>query len=485
MFIALLCLAAALVLALLALTYTWQLLRKERRRSLRALQESEYMDAHDPLTGLANRNQLLRHLPLQIAHCRLRNRPLAIMLIGLDRFTPMNERLGLRAGDDILVEVSQRLQQLSPKPLVVARVSGDMFAVMFTHLRRRQLLLDLARRIQQEIQAPIQLSGRTVQVHCSIGLARYPQQGSSADNLLSKANVALAHAKLMGTASILSYQRGMEASDLHLLSLEPQLQQAIAADEFQVYLQPVYHTGTRRLVSFEALMRWQHPERGLLQPDHFLPQAEQLGLAVAIDHWMLRTCAAMIQRWRAAGVAVVPVAVNLSARQFQQSDLPRTMARLMHEFELQPGELELEITENTAMSDIQTGLNVLQQLRDMGIRVAIDDFGTGYSSLAYLRRLPIDKIKIDRSFVAEMQHSERDTTVVAKLIELSHALDKQIVAEGVETIAQFEALKSMGCDSVQGYLFSAPAEAEKSRGLLDHGWLSFGRAGFHFLPQPG
>ncbi|TRW48322.1 EAL domain-containing protein [Aliidiomarina halalkaliphila] len=449
------------------------LLEAERHRAVDAIQKAEYVNTHDALTGIENRDELMTKLPVFIDSCRGDGRELVLFMLGVDRFKAINDTMGLRGGDRVLVELSQRLQNLQTRPVSVARISGDVFVVIYDHVRGREDISNLGYDLQRIIQKPMLIDGKTMNITCSIGVSRFPQQGSRAEGLLSKANIALANAKLPESPSVVFYRDGMDDQYIKLVDMEPELRKALLRNEFVVHLQPIFDVRTQYLSGFEALLRWQHPIKGMLNPDSFLPFVEQLGLSSEVDDWVLRHCAKLISRWRAQGEKVLPIAVNLSARHFQQPELTDKLRRLFREYQLKAGDLELEITENVAMSDITTGMNVLNRLRDMGIRVAIDDFGTGYSSLAYLRKLPVDKIKIDRSFINELMASKEDSTIVRTLIELSHVLNKQIVAEGVETAEQFAMLSEMHCDSVQGFYFSPPVNEEKSRGILQKFWREF------------
>lgn len=449
------------------------LLEAERHRAIDALQKAEHMNRHDSLTGIENRTELMSKVPVFIDTCRGDGRELSMFMVGVDRFKAINDTLGLRGGDRVLIELSQRLKSLPEQPLAVARISGDVFVVLYDHVQQREHVLQMGLDIQKALQKPLHIDNKTLSIQCSVGIARYPQHGQNAEGLLSKANIALANAKLPENTQVMLYRDGMNENYTRLVDMEPELRRALFKHEFVVHLQPIYDVRSQHLSGFEALLRWQHPSRGLLSPDNFLPFVEQLGMSCDIDDWVLRHCAKMISRWRAQGDKVVPIAINLSARHFQQPELTDKLRRLYREYQLQAGDIELEITENVAMSDITTGLNVLNRLRDMGIRVAIDDFGTGYSSLAYLRKLPVDKIKIDRSFISELLASSEDSTIVRTLIELSHVLNKQIVAEGVETAEQFALLTEMRCDNVQGFYFSPPVNEEHSRNLLREFWRKF------------
>ncbi|RUO29197.1 hypothetical protein CWE12_09430 [Aliidiomarina sedimenti] len=460
------CIAAAAVGIII-----W-LLEAERTRTLSALQQAEYLNTHDALTGIENREELMSKMPSFIDASRSNGRHLSIFLVGINRFKAINDTLGIRGGDRALIEVSQRLQGITPRPLAIARMSGDVFVILFDHLKRRSLIEGLGAQIQRHVQAPMQIDKRAVTLSCGVGIARYPQNGVHADTLLSKANMALAQSKQSDTKPVVFYRRGMDDSYIRLIDIEPELKQAFANNEFTLHLQPLFNNSGSLLSSFEALVRWQHPQRGLIAPSQFLPFIEELGLATRLDDWVLEHCAQLLSRWRALGNEVLPVAVNISARHFQNPELVIKLKSLFRRYQLNYSDIELEITENVAMTDLQAGLNVLQQLQELGIRVSIDDFGTGYSSLAYLRRLPVDKIKIDRSFINELlgEHQDSGGNIVRTLIELSHGLKKRVVAEGVESAAQLELLSQMQCDQMQGYHLSPPINLKMALEMLQSHW---------------
>lgn len=459
-------------LAIAAIGVIIWLLESERHRTFKALQQAEYLNTHDALTGMENREELMNKLPGLVEHCRAHSRHLSVIVVGLNRFKAVNDTLGIRGGDRVLIEISQRLQTLRPAPLTIARLSGDVFLVAFDHLKKRSMVEQLGQTIQARIQDDLLIDGTTINLSCAVGIARYPQNTAYAESLLSKANIALAQAKSGQGDSLVFYQRGMDDSYSRLLGIEPELKRAFTNNEFVLHLQPLYAGNTRKLTGFEALIRWQHPVRGLLPPSEFLPYIEELGLSIELDDWVLLNTAQILKAWHRQGLTTLPVAVNICARHFQNPELISKLKALYRQFQLQAGDIELEITENIAMTDIQAGLNVLEQLRELGIRVSIDDFGTGYSSLAYLRRLPVDKIKIDRSFIRELLSDAKSTenTIVRTLIELSHGLRKRVVAEGVETQEQLSLLNIMRCDQVQGYLLSPPVNLILAGEILAKHW---------------
>lgn len=442
------------------------LLESERSNTILAMQRAEYLNTHDALTGVENREQLVNKIPVFIDYCRGNGRHLSVLLVGINRFKAINDMLGIRGGDRVLTELASRLESFTPQPLAVARISGDVFAIVFDHLKRRSFLIDMAELLLARVQRPMQIDGREISMNCAIGIARYPQHGSRAELLINKATIALANAKLIENDSVVFYERGMDEPYTRLVDLEPDLRRALREDEFLLYLQPFEDAQRGELCGFEALIRWQHPTRGLIGPGEFLPFIEQLGMASELDEWVLEHTARMLIAWRAAGQHLVPISVNLSAKHFQQPELIHKLQQLLSKHRLDARWLALEITENVAMSDIKTGMNVIAQLQAMGLSIAIDDFGTGYSSLSYLRRLPIDSIKIDRSFIAELQTTDADATIVKTLIDLAHGLGKQVVAEGVERAYQHQLLVELGCDVIQGYYYSPPVTEQLALELL-------------------
>lgn len=443
------------------------LLESERNTAVRAIQRAEYLHTHDALTGVSNRDQMVSKIPLFIEYCRSNNRHLTVMLIGVSRFKVVNENIGIRGGDQVLKEIARRLSALPKKPLTVSRISGDVFAVAFDHLKSRNLITDLATEIQDTIAQPLTIGDRTLTIAAGIGITRYPQHGNGSEVLLNKATIALTQAKQSHQPIITFYERGMDEMYSYLVDMEPLLRKAMRENEFVLYLQPQFDFDHQQLCGFEALIRWQHPERGLLSPAEFLPYIQQLGLSTELDDWVLNQAAAILSGWQHKFGLCWPIAVNLSAPQFQHFQLIEKMQKLLADYRISPEWLELEITEDVAMSDIHNGMSVIQRLRDMGFGISIDDFGTGHSSLAYLRSLPINKIKIDRSFISELQQSNNDVTILKAMIRLSHGLGKRVIAEGIETEEQRDILLKLGCDMMQGYYYSPPMRLQFAEQLIE------------------
>ena len=315
---------------------------------------------------------------------------------------------------------------------------------------------------------PIEVNQRQITLSVGVGISRYPQHGVNAEILLNKATLALTDAKRQNASNITFYERGMDDAFSQLIDMEPILRKAFKNNEFVIYLQPQFDFDYQQLCGFEALIRWQHPERGLLSPAEFIPHIEQLGLTELLDNWVLERAAEILADWNKRFSHVWPIAVNLSAQQFQQSKLVEHLTRLVDNYQLDASYLELEITETVAMSDLSNGMDVIRRLKDLGFKVAIDDFGTGHSSLAYLRSLPINKIKIDRSFVSELQVNRTDATILKAMIRLAHGLGKRVIAEGIETQDQQDILQQLGCDMMQGYFYSPPIKLELAEQLIEN-----------------
>lgn len=442
------------------------LLESERSTSIRAIQQAEYLHTHDALTGVSNRAQLVSKIPLLIDFCRSNNRQLTVCLIGISRFKSINESFGIKGGDKVLKEVALRLQHFYKTPLAVARISGDVFAVLFDHLKSRQLLRDLGVELQQCLNEPMTINEKTVSVNVGVGISRYPQHGANAEILLNKATLALTESKRQHQPDVVFFERGMDNIYSQLIDMEPELKRAFKKNEFVLYLQPQFDFDHQQLCGFEALIRWQHPQRGLLSPAEFLPYIEQLGLSEQLDSWVVDHAASLLKGWQQKFDKIWPIAINLSAQQFQHFHLIDELKAVVNKYGISPNSLELEITETVAMSDLHNGMSVINKLRQLGFNVAIDDFGTGHSSLAYLRSLPISKIKIDRSFVRELQINRTDATILKAMIRLAHGLGKRVIAEGIETEDQQIILQQLGCDMMQGYYYSPPMRLEFAEQLI-------------------
>lgn len=433
----------------------------ERTANLALTAKTRYLDTHDHLTGTLNRDAFLQ----ESHELMLENtKPLVLVMLGLDRFKTINETIGLKQGDRILREVSRRLETSVLKPRLLARTGGDIFAMLLEDISSDKQQQFSLQHIEQLIEKPFSFDAGPLKLTATLGVANYPEHALSAESLLQKANIAFHHAKRQQLRWYL-YHPGMEDESAKLIALEKELQEAMLHQQLVLYYQPQWNLREQRIEGFEALVRWQHPSRGLLMPGHFLPQAEQIGLLKALDLHLLEVAVQTLGRWRKQGIQL-SVAVNMSPIHFEQDGLNQRIQQLLIKYDVPPTMLELEITENTAMGDMEKGLNFVTELQQMGIRVSIDDFGTGYSSLGYLRKMPIDKIKIDRSFITDMAGSDSDMMIVKTMITLAHGLGKRILAEGVEDQNQLQLLKHLACDAVQGYLIAKPLPELEALALL-------------------
>lgn len=436
-----------------------------RKTTQQATQKIEYLDTHDVLTGAGNREWLIAKLNQDLVEAS-DDKFVLVAMIGLDRFKLVNDNFGIKQGDEVLLEVVNRLEGSVLKPTYIARTGGDLFTIVLHDVSSEQQQELAASHMLKLIEKPFALKGHSVKLTASVGFANFPEHGDCAESVLQKANIAFHLAKRQQNA-FQRYALGMEEESNRMLAAGKALRAAIERDEFVFYFQPQLNIKTRCIEGFEALVRWNHPEKGILPPGAFLDDIEQLQMSKALDEFLLNKAVITLSAWykRFPGYNI-PVAVNLSPMQFQSLDLVSRIRDLLTEHEV-PGEiLELEITENVAMEDIEKGMDTIRLLQEMGVKVSIDDFGTGYSSLAYLRKIPIDKIKIDRSFISEMQVNDSDYTIVHSMIKLAHGLGKRVLAEGVEINEQLELLGRMGCDSIQGYFFYKPLPEEEALALL-------------------
>ncbi|MDB5901410.1 MAG: putative signaling protein, partial [Betaproteobacteria bacterium] len=421
--------------------------------------ELEYRANYDSLTGLANKNLLGDRLTQAIAWANRVQGRIAILYLDLDRFKIVNDSLGHAKGDALLKRVAERLKLNVRESDTVARLGGDEFAVVLNGIDEPSAAAALAQKVLVELQQPIRLDGHEVFTGASIGVCIYPGDGPDADCLLKNADTAMYRAKHSGGNQLCFYTEDLNANALERLRLEADLRHALAMNEFELHYQARLALDSGRSSSVEALIRWRRGTSGLVYPAEFIPLAEETGLIIPIGEWVLRTACAQVRRWADEGHTDMRVAVNLSPRQFRQTDLVATITAILEETGAHASQLELEITETVAMHDPEVSRALLQELSDLGIAIAIDDFGTGYSSLAYLKRFPIDHLKIDQSFVQAIPGDADSSNIVRSIIALGKSLGLTVIAEGVETEAQRVFLKAEGCDEMQGYLHSRPAPA--------------------------
>ncbi len=388
------------------------------------------------------------------------------MLIDLDRFKVINDTLGHAIGDRLLQEVAQRLTGCLREGDTVARLGGDEFMLLLPGVEHTKSTIKIVQKILETFKSPFYFNDHELHITTSIGIALYPDDGEDAQTLLKNADTALHRAKEQGRNNYQFYTSTMNATALERLSLEGKLRHALEREEFVVYYQPQVSLSTGQIVGMEALVRWRHPDLGLIPPMKFIPLAEETGLIIPLGFWVLRTACAQNKAWQKAGYPPLRVAVNLSTRLFKQQTFIQVVAQTLHETGLDPDYLELELTEGIIMENIETTITTLKELKKMGVHISVDDFGTGYSSLAYLKRFPIDTLKIDRSFVLDITTDPDDAMIAMLIINVAHHLKLRVIAEGVETKEQLAFLRSHGCDEIQGYLFSRPLPAEEFVRLL-------------------
>ncbi|MFC5769922.1 EAL domain-containing protein [Thauera sinica] len=414
----------------------------------------------DPLTGLPNRRLLDDRLQVELAHASRQHGRVAVMFVDLDRFKRINDSLGHEVGDQLLVEVARRLCGCLREDDTVARMGGDEFVIVMSDADGPEGAAHAAGRMAAALRRPIVVDGRELVVTCSIGISFYPDDGEDSGTLIKNADVAMYRAKAEGRNAFQLYQPAMNARSLEHLALEAALHRALPAGELLLHYQPIVSVAGCHTVAAEALLRWRHPDLGLVSPADFIPIAEDTGLIVPIGEWVLRTACEQHRAWSAAGRPPVRMMVNISARQFRDHDFIDMVRRVLRETGMVPGLLTLELTESILMDDTCQGIALLEELRMLGLRVALDDFGTGYSSLGYLKRFPIDELKIDRLFVRDIDRNPRDAALAAAIISIGHSLGLRVIGEGVETAAQFDMLAARGCDLMQGFHFSPPVAAE-------------------------
>ena len=426
----------------------------------RAEEQIEFNAYHDVLTKLPNRKLFSDRLNQNLTHAKRSNHPIAVMHIDIDRFKSFNDLLGHDGGDEVLLEIAARLSHCVREEDTVARLGGDEFAIIVTELRRPEDAVGVAEKVLDIIQLPISLRGTVIEATASIGVALYPVDGTDSETLLLNADKAMDRAKESGRNTYQLCTDDMKQRAMERLSLEAKLRRAINEDQLLLMYQPQVHLATGRIIGVEALVRWNDPERGMVPPGSFIPIAEESRLILPLGAWVLRAACRQMRQWQDQGVCVPRVAVNLSARQFQQHDLVASVRSALAESHLDGSLLELEITETTAMQNAEATAAILRSLRDLGVGISIDDFGTGYSSLNYLKRFPINAVKIDRAFVSDAPRDESDAAIVSAVIGMARSLKLRVVAEGLETAEQFAFLRQLGCEEAQGFYFSRPVLPE-------------------------
>jgi diguanylate cyclase (GGDEF)-like protein len=451
-----------------------------RRLVQRTIAENRSLALYDSLTGLPNRRKYHERLEKAIARAEWTGELVANCFIDLDGFKHVNDTLGHRAGDQLLMQVARRLLGVVRpgdwvgRPTVdanaadvpVSRLGGDEFTLILSGKEIDQNVSRVARRVLEALNKPFSIDGQEVRVTASIGIAVYPNDGQDVDSLLRNADIAMYSAKKQGRNGYQFYSSSMNEEAEHKIELERRLRRAIANEEFILHFQPVRETATGETRAAEALIRWRDPDLGLISPDDFIPVAEDTGLIIAIGSWVLRAACEQARRWQTDGFKPLRIAVNVSGHQLRKQDFVREVEATLRETGLSPHDLELEITESTIMQEDEVTDRAFLELHELGVSVALDDFGTGYSSLSYLRRFRIDRLKIDRSFVARIPDDAEDMAVTAAIVAMAHQLLLPVVGEGVETMEQAQSLSEIGCDELQGYLFSRPLPASEFERFL-------------------
>lgn len=425
----------------------------ERKRAEGLIHRYSWFDS---LTDLPNKALLVDRINQAIIAAQNEGKPLYLLAFNLNRLKHINDSLGHNIGDEVLKVVAQRLVKATREGDTVSRVTGDDFVVVVPRLSQPHRAINLAERLVESINAPMDIQGNTIHITANAGLSVFPADGADPDTLLMNADAALNHSRTQGQNKIAFFEPHMNAAILEKINLQGELTAALASHQFLLHFQPQLDLNSQRLTGVEALIRWQHPERGLVSPAVFIPAAEELGLIVQIGDWVIDEACRSLARWRQRGLTELCVAINLSAHQFAHANLVETVRDAIVRHGIPPERIELEITEGVAMHDAGEVLTRLHELKAIGIQISIDDFGTGYSSLAYLMRFPVDKLKIDQSFVRDMGNSSEADSIVRAIVALAHGLSLAVIAEGVETDAQLNRLQHIGCNEIQGYLLSRP-----------------------------
>ncbi|HET9475447.1 MAG TPA: EAL domain-containing protein, partial [Steroidobacteraceae bacterium] len=417
-------------------------------------------------TGLPNRVLLDDRLDQAIMRAEHDRQQFAVLVLDLDRFKFINDSLGHHAGDELLNGVATRLRNIVSEVDTVARIGGDEFVLALGPTAGKPDAVGVAQRVIEALRAPVKIAGVPLHISTSVGIAYYPGDATAPEKLIGYADAAMYCAKQRGRNNLQCFEPGMDSTTRDRVRLESDLHAALSRQQFVLLYQPKVDATTDDFQSAEALIRWHHPERGVIMPQDFIPLAEDCGLICAIGEWVLREVCRQCKAWQREGLPRMRVAVNVSATQFRQGNLLELIRQALNESGLDPRCLELELTESAVMTNPEESAQVLSELSEMGVLVSVDDFGTGYSSMSYLRRFPIDNLKIDRGFVKDLMTRAEDASIVQAIISLAHSLRLTVVAEGVETLEQLDSLRSMGCDQYQGFHFSPPISAADLAALI-------------------
>ena len=425
-----------------------------------------YLAYHDSLTGLPNRITFNERLLLDLIRAKRRTEVVGVVLLDLDRFKEVNDTLGHESGDKLLVAVARQLQETVRETDTVARISGDEFCVILPDQKDEHAAVEAAHRIRRAFMKAFPISGQEISITASLGLSLFPFNGDTPETLVKNADIAMFRAKALGKNNLQVFSEEMSTAVAERVRMEKGLWRASERNEFVIHYQPEIDLKTGLIVGAEALVRWQTPDKGLLPPMQFIPLAEETGSIVPMSEWVIQTACAQAKEWQKEGYEPFRISVNVSARLFQQYDLAKMILDTLRRTGLGPDSLELEITESVAMQNMEASMETLWKLNGFSIRVAMDDFGTGYSSLAYLKKFPIHLLKIDRTFIKELDRNSEDQTIVKAIIAMAHTLGIDVIAEGVERPEQFDFLKTLGCGYAQGFYFSMPVPAQDFIKLL-------------------
>ena len=432
----------------------------------KAEQQLAYLAYHDSLTGLPNRITFNERLALDLTRAKRRSEVVGVVLFDLDRFKEVNDTLGHESGDKLLVAVAQKIKGTVRETDTVARISGDEFCVILPDHKDEHAAMEATRNLQRAFMKPFLIDGQEIPMTASLGLSLFPFNGDTPETLVKNADIAMFRAKALGRNTLQVFSQEMSTVVEDRVRMEKGLWRASERNEFVLHYQPEIDLQTGNIVGAEALVRWQNPDQGLVPPMQFIPLAEETGVIVPMSEWVIRTACAQAKEWQEKGYMPFRISINVSARLFQQYDLTKMIMDTLKGTGLGPDSLELEITESVAMQNLQSSMEILWKLNGLSIRVAMDDFGTGYSSLAYLKKFPIHLLKIDRAFIKELEKNPEDQTIVKAIIAMAHALNIDVIAEGVESAEQKDLLKTFGCGLAQGFYFSKPLPAQDFYKLL-------------------
>jgi diguanylate cyclase (GGDEF)-like protein len=428
--------------------------------------EIEHQAFHDGLTGLPNRTRFHEQLQESLAQARRDDQLLAVMFLDLDRFKTINDTLGHPVGDELLTRVAGRLSSCLRSHDSIARLGGDEFAVLVTGIDHPRGATGIAQRMVEALRAPFHINGFELHTTTSMGISLFPKDGTDAERLLQNADIALYHAKEQGRNTFRYYDSGVGVTAKERLTLETDLRHALEREQLVLHYQPQLHTPTGAIVGVESLLRWQHPDLGLLFPDKFIPLAEETGLIESIGEWVLQQACRQGKAWQEEGLHGLRVGVNLSPLQFHQPGLRHVITDTLHRTGFNPSGLELELTESAALRNLEASARIMGSLKSTGVRLCLDDFGVGYTSLVHLRQFPLDSVKIDRTFLRALEESPHDSAIISAILGIARSLGLGVIAEGVETVAQQHFLQQHGCEVMQGYLFSKPLPVAAATALL-------------------